>query len=115
MRNGALVMFAVFARFSLDSARTRNPTAKMAATQKINRAALDVFILTVFFTRQHSGYHRVETRLTLCGSSNPNIAQAPPKKASRILRNSGNKKVTDLLPAKCEARPKIQSNRVDVD
>jgi hypothetical protein len=27
-----------------DSARTKNPIAKMAATQKINRAALDIFI-----------------------------------------------------------------------
>jgi hypothetical protein len=42
-------MFATFARFSLDSARTKIPTAKMAASQKINRAALDIFILLVLF------------------------------------------------------------------
>jgi hypothetical protein len=49
MRKGALFVFAVFARFSLDSARTKIPTAKMAASQKISRAALDIFILLVFF------------------------------------------------------------------
>jgi hypothetical protein len=40
-------VFAIFARFSLDSARTKNPSAKMAASQKINRAALGIFILLV--------------------------------------------------------------------
>jgi hypothetical protein len=43
MRKGALFVFAIFARFSLDSARTKIPIAKMAASQKINRAALDIF------------------------------------------------------------------------
>jgi hypothetical protein len=54
MRNGALFMFAILARFSLDSARTKNPIAKIATSQKINRAAFDVFILLVSSTRQHS-------------------------------------------------------------
>src|SRR5436305_3006498 len=49
MRNGALFVFAIFARFSLDSARTKIPIAKIATSQKINRAALDIFILLVFF------------------------------------------------------------------
>jgi hypothetical protein len=49
MRKGALFVFATFARFSLDSARTKIPIAKMAASQKINRAALDIFILLVLF------------------------------------------------------------------
>jgi len=49
MRKGALFVFAIFARFSLDSARTKIPIAKMAASQKINRAALDIFILLVLF------------------------------------------------------------------
>jgi hypothetical protein len=46
---GAPFAFVVFARFWPDSARTKHPTAKMAATQKINRAAFDIFILLVFF------------------------------------------------------------------
>jgi hypothetical protein len=45
----ALFAFAAFARLSPDSARTKNPSAKMAVTQKINRAALDIFILLVLF------------------------------------------------------------------
>jgi hypothetical protein len=49
MRKGALVVFAIFARFSLHSARTRIPIAKMAASQKINLAALDIFILFILF------------------------------------------------------------------
>jgi hypothetical protein len=49
MRKGALLVFSIFARFSLDSARTKIPIAKMAASQKINRAALDIFILLVLF------------------------------------------------------------------
>src|SRR3954453_18636664 len=49
MRKKALFVFAVFARFSLDSARTKIPIARMAASQKINGAALDIFILLVFF------------------------------------------------------------------
>ena len=66
MRKGALLVFAIFARFSLHSARTRIPIAKMAASQKINRAALDIFILLVFFSmRQHWEFRCVQTRLTL--------------------------------------------------
>jgi hypothetical protein len=38
-----------------DSARTKIPIAKMAVTQKINRAALDIFILLVFFYAPASG------------------------------------------------------------
>ena len=55
MRKGALFVFAIFARFSLDSARTKIPIAEMAASQKINRAALDIFILLVFFYAPASG------------------------------------------------------------
>jgi len=86
MRKGALFMFAIFARFSLDSARTRIPIAKIAASQKINRAALDVFILLVFFYSPGFGIRCVETHLTLCDSSSGNVAQAPKKKASRIFK-----------------------------
>src|SRR6476659_2245161 len=55
MRKGALFVFAIFARFSLDSARTKIPIARMAASQKISRAALDIFILLVFFYAPASG------------------------------------------------------------
>ena len=48
-QGGALFVFGAFARFSPDSARTKIPIAKMAATQKINRAALDIFILLILF------------------------------------------------------------------
>ena len=65
---GALFAFAAFARFSLDSARTKNPSAKMAVTQKINRAALDIFILLVLFCAPAFGIYCVESQLTHCGS-----------------------------------------------
>ena len=55
MRKGALLVFAIFARFSLDSARTKIPIAKMAGTQKINRAALDIFRMLVLFYAPESG------------------------------------------------------------
>ena len=42
-------MFSAVVRFWPDSARTKIPSAKTAATQKINRAALDIFILLVLF------------------------------------------------------------------
>src|SRR5512132_1693803 len=66
-----------------DSARTKNPIAKIAATQKINRAALDVFILLVLF-------YAPAFRISLCRIaadalrfSISAIAQPPAKKASR--------------------------------
>jgi hypothetical protein len=52
MRKGPPFVFSAFARLSPDSARTKNPTAKMTTTQKINLAALDIFILVFFSARQ---------------------------------------------------------------
>jgi hypothetical protein len=48
-------VFGVFVRFSPDSARTKIPIAKIAASQKINRAALDIFIMFVLFSAPASG------------------------------------------------------------
>jgi hypothetical protein len=45
-----LFAFVVLARFWPDSARTKNPTAKMTVTQKINRAGFDIFILVFPFS-----------------------------------------------------------------
>ena len=50
--------FGAFARFSPDSARTKIPSAKIAATQKINRAALDIFIILAFHA-PGSGIYRI--------------------------------------------------------
>jgi hypothetical protein len=82
---GALFVFAVFARFWLDSARTQIPIAKMTTSQKINRAAFDIFILLVFFFAP-------AFRISLCRNAAGALrfsvwdnAQAPPKKASRIF------------------------------
>jgi hypothetical protein len=49
--NGALFVFGAVPRFWPDSARTKIPSAKMAAIQKINRAALDIFITLGPFLR----------------------------------------------------------------
>ena len=83
MRKGALFVFAIFVRFSLDSARTKIPIAKMAASQKINRAALDIFILLVFFYAPASGISLCRIAADALRFSGPDIAQALAKKASR--------------------------------
>ena len=86
MRKGALFVFALFARFSLDSARTRIPIAKMAASQKINRAALDIFILLVLFYAPAFGICLCRNAADALRFSGRHIAQAPAKKASEIFK-----------------------------
>jgi hypothetical protein len=83
MRKGALFVFAIFARFSLDSARTKIPIAKMAASQKINRAALDIFILLVLFYAPALGISLCRIAADALRFSAPDIAPALAKKASR--------------------------------
>src|SRR4029077_20175459 len=84
MRKGTLFVFAIFARFSLDSARTKIPIAKMAANQKINRAALDIFILLVLFYAPALGISLCRNTADALGFRARDIAQATAKKASRI-------------------------------
>src|SRR6476619_6866094 len=90
MRKGALLVFSIFARFSLDSARTKIPIAKMAATQKINRAALDIFILLILFYAPAFGISLCRIASDALRFSVPDIAQATAKKASRIFRRGRN-------------------------
>ena len=78
--------FVVFARFSLDSARTQIPIAKMAARQKINRAAFDIFILLVFFYAPASGISLCPNAADALRFSVQDIAHAPANKASGILK-----------------------------
>jgi hypothetical protein len=78
-------VFAVFARFSLDSARTKIPIAKMAASQKINRAALDIFILLILFYAPAFGISLYRIAADALRFSAPDVAQATAKKASRIF------------------------------
>jgi hypothetical protein len=55
-------------RFSPDSARTKNPIAMIAVTQKINRAAFDIFIrVLVLYTPAIEFVP--EAHLTLCSSA----------------------------------------------
>jgi hypothetical protein len=77
-------VFGAIARFWTDSARTKIPSAKTAAIQKINRAALDIFILLSSSTRQHYEF-LVESQLTLCNSSVGNVAQTIATNASSIF------------------------------
>jgi hypothetical protein len=88
MRKGALFVFAIFARFSLDSARTKIPIAKMAASQKINRAALEIFIL-LFFYAPAFGISLCRTQLTLCGSVTEILHRRLRKRQAESLSNSG--------------------------
>jgi hypothetical protein len=81
----ALFAFAAFARFSLDSARTKIPIARMAASQKINRAALDIFILWVLFYAPAFGISLCRNAADALRFITRNLAQAAARKASRIF------------------------------
>ena len=57
----------------------------MAVTQKINRAALDIFILSMFFYAPASGISLNRIAGDALRFSAQDIAQAPARKASRIF------------------------------
>jgi hypothetical protein len=78
--------FGAFARFSPDSARTKIPIAKMAVTQKINRAALDIFILLILFHAPAFGISLYRIAADALRLDSRDIAQTPAKKASRIFK-----------------------------
>jgi hypothetical protein len=88
MRKGALFVFAIFARFSLDSARTKIPIAKMAASQKINRAALDIFIL-LFFYAPAFGISLCRNAADALRFSNRILRRRLQKRQAKSLSNSG--------------------------
>jgi hypothetical protein len=75
-------------RLSPDSARTKNPSAKMAVTQKINRTALDIFILLVLFCAPAFGIYYVESQLTHCGSVAEILRRPQQKRQAKSLSNS---------------------------
>jgi hypothetical protein len=78
--------FGAFARFSPDSARTKIPIAKMAVTQKINRAALDIFILLILFHAPAFGISLYRIAAGVLRLDSRDIAQTRAKKASRIFK-----------------------------
>ena len=80
---------SIFARLSPDSARTKNPSAKMAVTQKIKRAPLDIFILLVLFYAPAFRISCVETQLTLCGSITEILRSRPRRRQAESFSNSG--------------------------
>jgi hypothetical protein len=90
-------MFAVFARFSLDSARTRNPIAKMTESQKMNRVAFDIFILLVFFYAPAFGTLLSRNAADVLRFGAQDIAQAPATKASRILKRKRQNRSTAAI------------------
>ena len=57
----------------------------MAVTQKINRAALDIFILLVFFCAPACGISLCRIAADDLRFSRRNTAQAPAKMASKIF------------------------------
>jgi hypothetical protein len=86
--------FGAFARFSPDSARTKIPSAKIAATQKINRAALDIFILLVLFYAPAFGISLYRIAADALRFNARDIAQMRAKKASRIFeRETGSGRI----------------------
>jgi hypothetical protein len=85
MRKGALFVFSIFARLSPDSARTKIPIAKTPVTQKINRAALDTFILMVLFYAPAFVISLCRVAADALRFTSRDVAQALAKKASRIF------------------------------
>ena len=83
---GALFVLGIRALFWPDSARTKNPIAKMAATQKINRAALDIFILLILFYAPAFGISLYRIAADALRLDSWDIAQTRAKKASRIFK-----------------------------
>src|SRR5882724_9269194 len=83
---GALFVWGVLALLWPDSARTKNPIAKMAVTQKINRAALDIFILLILFYAPAFGISLYRIAADALRFNARDIAQALAKKASRIFQ-----------------------------
>jgi hypothetical protein len=73
-------------RFWPDSARTKNPSAKMAVTQKINRTALDIFILLVLSYAPAFGISLCRIAVGALRFGAQDLAQGPAKKASEIFK-----------------------------
>ena len=118
MRKGALFVFPILARFSLDSALTKIPIAKMAASQKNKRAALDIFIVLVLFYAPAFGISLCRIAPDALRFSGPDTAHATAKKANKILKQQRqnlsrcNKKVTGLLLLRYEPEASEIPSRV---
>jgi hypothetical protein len=85
MRTGSpLFPPGMLACFSPDSARTKNPIAEMAVTQKINRAVFDIFIRAFVSLRASDRICLPEAQLTLCGSALAYCADAYEKGKQNI-------------------------------
>jgi hypothetical protein len=61
----------------------------MAVTQKINRAALDIFILLVLFYAPAFRIFCVESQLTHCGSVAEILRRRRRKRQAKSLSNRG--------------------------
>ena len=86
MRNGAaLLVLGTLARFWPDSARTKKAVATMTVTQKINLAAVDIFILLALSYTPAFGISLCRNAADALRFSARDIAQALAKKASRFF------------------------------
>src|SRR5947199_5929055 len=112
-------------RLSPDSARIKNTTANMVASQKVTRTAFDFFIFfNSFFARQRFGLSfRTETEphLTLRDSAFGATLRRSFKErqAESFGRNATEpadlrkRKVTELLPARCaDAFPAFKTRNI---
>ena len=70
----------------------------MAATQKINRAALDIFILLVLFCAPAYAISLCRTAADALRFSAPDIAQPCAKNASKIFRRNKNERRARITP-----------------
>jgi len=83
----------MLACFSADSARTKKPVATMTATQKINLAAFDIFMLVVLFCAPAfpDSLFKTETQLTLCDSA-PGYCASGSKKSKQNVSTAARKR-----------------------
>jgi hypothetical protein len=86
-------------RFSPDSARTKNPNAEMAVTQKTNRAAFDIFIFVFVPIRVSIRDFSTEAQPTLCSSAQVECCAEASDQGKQNEGLLAGRKVTELLPS----------------
>jgi hypothetical protein len=117
-------MFSAVVRFWPDSARTKIPSAKTAATQKINRAALDIFILLVLFYAPALRGFYVESQPALYGSMSGILRRHPRRRQAESLNGrqdrgvssvrNGNRTVTERTALNISPLSPVSSRRYSV-
>jgi len=79
-------MLGMLERFPSDSARTKNPVATMTATQNINLAAFEIFMLLILFYAPAFAISFCRIAVGALRFGAQDLAQGSAKKASEIFK-----------------------------